>query len=115
MRDIKLRAWDYDDQQFLSMRFAVNGKLMLIDVGKEWVDPAVIERFEVNQFTGLQDAKGVDIYEGDIIHWKCLKLPVTVEEFHGYRFMWGKDVLCKVIAEGEVIGNIYENPELLNN
>ena len=66
------------------------------------------------QFTGLLDKKGVEFYEGDILNWIGLIFPITVDGFHGYRFMFGEDQLTKAFAkEGKIIGNIYENPDLL--
>lgn len=66
------------------------------------------------QFTGLRDKNGREVYEGDILKSHGLVLPIYIDDFHGLRFMWGKDQLCKAWAEGEVIGNIHENPELLH-
>jgi len=51
----------------------------------------VSDKYEIMQFTGLKDSKGKEIYEGDIVSWKA----------EG------------AIGELEIIGNIYENPELL--
>ena len=81
---------------------------------------------EVLQFTGLQDRNGKEIYEGDILKYNFpydgrLKHigPVTYFETQasfGLKDIYGNEIpLYRITANNyfEVIGNIYENPELL--
>jgi len=108
MRIIKFRAWDEnankmipwdeitkaDGNHFLTLSNLLNGFIKFI---------------KPMQYTGLKDKNGVEIYEGDIIEWLDHSFPITVDEFHGYRFMFGEDILTKAYAiYGEVIGNIHE-------
>jgi hypothetical protein len=72
----------------------------------------------IMQYTGLKDKNGVEIYEGDIIKYAYHDYTVVVKPLeHGrYSAFWDfSDFLDPSDNElgAEVIGNIYENPELL--
>ena len=86
---------------------------------------------ELMQFTGLKDKNGKEIYDGDIVEvgnrfYKAAKqLPIFISDVHDITGGFGvfinehaqEDYLSKFSESGfyevEVIGNIYENPELL--
>lgn len=96
----------------------------------------VIDPETIGQFTGLCDKNGKEIYEGDIVHcWdtiaKCETWAVVEFGNPNAEYTWGwqlrkikgskgvnLDILCWVECEEtnaycEIIGNIYDNPELL--
>lgn len=94
----------------------------LTEQGFEWVE---VKEETVCQYTGLQDKNGVEIYEGDICACFCGTQIFSVEyceERCGYFF--DDCVICgdaepmpeclgNLRNTIEVIGNIYDNPELL--
>jgi uncharacterized phage protein (TIGR01671 family) len=77
----------------------------------------------VGEFTGLLDKNGKEIYEGDILkstyrsgEVKFGECYINYQEYSAYGF-YTNDEYQEIIIEGgrfEIIGNIYENPELLN-
>ena len=113
MREIKFRAWDAERKAMLTT-----------DDAPGWVWDCVsgIEHAPVMQFTGLQDKSGKEIYEGDVILADKNGLVYFVEwsrNRNGWAFddhrRTPDDFVGSGIGENEleVIGNIYENPELL--
>ena len=134
MREIKFRAWDdveglmvYSDSDSEYSFFTFDkGKIIAASIyeqasGSDYEPDYKCSRELENimQFTGLKDRNGREIYEGDIYRVDaedalCGTYPVVVDETHGMRFMLGKSVICKADAiYGEVIGNVYESPEMV--
>lgn len=64
------------------------------------------------QYTGLKDSKGVDIYVGDFVKTKYgINYIESLEEL--FYYIGDSDgCLQEKLEEGEIIGNIYQNPEL---
>ena len=106
LREIKFRVWDSISKAFHYWGNIQNNNFNDFD----------LEHYTLLQFTGLKDINGRDIYEGDVCKYKNYKGVVSYE-FRGYQCKPknhnGLDVLSYREDLIEVIGNIYQNPELL--
>jgi len=117
MRQIKFRAWDIEEKKWIYL--GMSSMLAISDDGhlrqfypteqghghKEYPRPYVLM-----QYTGLHDKNGKEIYEGDILDGVFAPGPEAVTfEYGRFSTKSGFD-----LAKAMVIGNIYENPELLN-
>lgn len=115
----KFRAWSKAEKIMSDVK-----KLDLCngEVDARSFEETEIEEVELMQSTGLLDKNGTEVYIGDII--KCTRgcpHEVYLEKEYGGTFIGGMPaVYLKGIKEGyswigaeEVIGNIYENPELI--
>jgi uncharacterized phage protein (TIGR01671 family) len=114
MREIKFKAWE-SGQKVVHPPF---GLFMI----PKWTEPLTNDNgVKVMQFTGLKDKGGRDIYEGDICRHRLYENEAyrifEVEYVDGgFRYSGRSDNHWFTLNTGanfEVIGNIYENPELL--
>lgn len=136
MREIKFRAWDkkkndwFDDEGYLYIE--LNGNINFGWNGEVMDDYA--DRIILMQYTGLKDKKGVEIYEGDIL--KRTYLDGMFGRTHIGEVVYDKEYTRYVISKPrkytepktedirnissdrstyKVIGNIHNNPELLED
>lgn len=122
----KFRAWDSVKKKFVE-HFFITENGLICNMEKQTSDynfPMPVEKSELilMQSTGLKDKKGKEVFVGDII--KCTRgcpHEVYLEKEYGGTYVGGMPAIyLKGIREGyawtrdeEIIGNIYENPELL--
>ena len=127
MKEIKFRAWDLKNKWMDECFFVCSVSGVAHDTPSETYDTPNTEVEEnlnlvVMQYTGLKDSKGVEIYEGDILHHKLqgnrkVIYPMSVG-FAGFGLESAdgkKNTLQDSERLYEIIGNIYENPELLED
>jgi uncharacterized phage protein (TIGR01671 family) len=133
MREIKFRAWDTRpnmSSKRIDEALVKDGKLKkMVYFGLGRLDEDLIISsmsylegdYKLMQFTGLKDKNEKEIYEGDVVKYKHCGWDCPEEEFEYMEVKWEKDLedgfcgfeIPASWAVFKVIGNIYENPELL--
>lgn len=118
MREIKFRAWTEPENKMFSWNNLLNMNLHNALTIPEQCGLILM------QYTGLKDKNGKEIYEGDIVkidnNVKAIKAQVEYSEtFAQYIITHTGDIVSEAEPLGdydeiiEVIGNIYDNPELM--
>lgn len=123
MKPLKFRVWDKDLTQYNSPNvhhIVKTNKTVCVVLNSDIQKICEDGRFVIQQYTGLNDKHGVEIYEGDIVRGKFFDTDYLDDVLVTCSVNWVEESACFNVGNRfwtrsslKVVGNIFENPELL--
>lgn len=113
MKELKFRIWDNSHNEFIrpdygliGFCYPLDGRIAVLTSNGDPIEDCVIE-----QYTGLKDKNGKEIFEGDLVAYEKNNIASVRFEYGGfYPFVEPyNDFGCPSGKEVEVIGNIHES------
>lgn len=120
MRELKFRVWNNNTNKY---EYTESDYYFVIDQR--------VKAYDYEQYTGLKDKNGKEIYEGDIIQEELGFDDDSIDGSFKYKVFWSEETLCWSLdpvgnesihddlwecnSSVVVIGNIHENPGLLKD
>lgn len=120
MKDLEFRAWLKKQNKMIKV---INLNFTMKNVCDCFFNYYKFDEIELMEYTGCEDKNGVEIFEGDIVKHSTFYKGKILESINYVEFEKGcfniknssltKHLFLSEEYENEVIGNLYENPELL--
>lgn len=123
MREIKFRAWDKEQKEWVKYSITDNIPIFCHNTSR-WKTDKEGKRFILCQYTGLKNFNGKEIYEGDIVRAIGFSKWIGVAKYSDKNQAFVFECIDKNYRENivfmsqfdqgfKILGNIYENPEML--
>ncbi len=105
-RPIKFRAWDKRWQKMYDWQYCLDNYTLY------WLNSALLDEHVIMQYTNVTDKNGVEVYEGDVIRFKNQYME-AVDVVKWLPSVPGWKLQTRYLDQIEVIGNVHEDPELV--
>lgn len=122
----KFRAWDKEFKEMVQVNALIFDEQVIKATYKNGnIVKEDVKNYELMQSTGLKDKNGQEIFEGDVVTngWKRQVVTFGTQEveedfgsiriYRGFNLYLGGGYPNAIMSKFEVVGNIYENPDLL--